>query len=67
MDRLVVKELIQNNLTVENVTRELHSLLEDETQKAQLRDDYTALKTLLSAGGNASAKAALSVYKMAQS
>ncbi|TKK68238.1 lipid-A-disaccharide synthase [Ilyomonas limi] len=65
MDKLVVKELIQNELTVENATRELHSLLEDEERKAQLQKDYADLKAILSAGGNASAKAAHSVYTIA--
>jgi lipid-A-disaccharide synthase len=65
MDKLVVKELIQNELTVENATRELRSLLENEAHKAQLRQDYAALKAILSAGGNASAKAAHSVYTIA--
>jgi lipid-A-disaccharide synthase len=65
MDKLVVNELIQNDLTVENATRELRCLLEDDARKAQLKQDYTALKAILSAGGNASAKAALSVYSIA--
>ena len=65
MDKLVVKELIQNDLTVENATRELHNLLEDEDRRKQLSQDYAALKAILSAGGNASAKAALSVYSIA--
>src|SRR5690242_11512971 len=65
MDRLVVKELIQDELTVENATKELGLLLEDEARKKQLQKDYADLKAILSAGGNASAKAAHSIYAIA--
>jgi len=67
MDKLVVKELIQNDLTVENATRELRGLLEDKERQEQLQQDYAALKAILSAGGNASLNAALSVYNIAVS
>lgn len=62
MDKEVVKELIQDELTVENLKRELNMLLNDETKKQQLKEDYAALKTLLSQGGHASANAAESIY-----
>ncbi len=58
MDKEVVKELIQDELTVENLQKELHMLLYDATRKAQLQHDYADLKKLLSEGGNASANAA---------
>jgi lipid-A-disaccharide synthase len=61
MDRLVVKELIQNDLTVENLRNELNELLHNESRKQQLQADYTELKALLSQGGRASAKAAKSI------
>lgn len=61
MDRLVVKELIQNDLTVENLRNELNELLHNESRKQQLQADYTELKALLSQGGHASAKAAKSI------
>lgn len=61
MDRLVVKELIQNELTVNNLQEELQQLLTDEQRIAQIKSDYTDLKNLLSQGGNASAKAAYSI------
>ncbi len=64
MDREVVKELIQDDLTVENLVEELKKLLFDENRKLQLEKDYEALKTLLSAGGHASANAARSIYSM---
>jgi lipid-A-disaccharide synthase len=58
MDREVVKELIQDELTVENLRKELELLLYDQQKRKQLDDDYKALKRLLSEGGNASVKAA---------
>jgi len=63
MDRLVVKELIQNDLTVENLRHELHELLTNEKRIAEIKKDYGELKGILSEGGTdsyqgASAKAA---------
>jgi lipid-A-disaccharide synthase len=62
MDKEVVKELIQDDLTVENLERELNLLLKDETKQQQLKADYTLLKNMLSKGGHASANAAESIY-----
>ncbi|MBK7123148.1 MAG: lipid-A-disaccharide synthase [Chitinophagaceae bacterium] len=62
MDKEVVKELIQDELTVENLKHELNLLLSDETKKLQLQEDYTSLKNLLGKGGHASANAAESIY-----
>ena len=61
MDKLVVNELIQEKLTVENLKKELETLLHDENRKEQLKKDYASLKEILSKGGNASAKAAASI------
>jgi lipid-A-disaccharide synthase len=61
MDKLVVKELIQNDLTVENLKQELSAILTDKEKIAVLKNNYTALKNLLGQGGNASAKAAASI------
>jgi lipid-A-disaccharide synthase len=61
MDKLVVKELIQNDLTVENLRNELNELLTNEKRIAELKKDYAELKRILSEGGNASAKAARSI------
>ncbi len=62
MDKEVVKELIQDELTVDNLKYELHLVLTDEEKQKQLKQDYAALKTLLSQGGHASANAAESIY-----
>ncbi len=62
MDKLVVKELIQDQLTVENLKKELDELLNNKEKLAILFKDYDELKSLLSKGGNASAKAARSIF-----
>jgi lipid-A-disaccharide synthase len=58
MDKLVVKELIQDDLTPENLKSELDRLLNDPERIDQLKKDYSTLKKILDTGGNASAKAA---------
>jgi lipid-A-disaccharide synthase len=63
MDKLVVKELIQNELTPRNLERELNELLNNEARIAKVKKDYAELKDILSRGGNASAKAAASICK----
>lgn len=63
MDKLVVKELIQNDFTVEAVKNELIKMLSDKDRLQQLQEDYTALAKKLSEGGNASQKAADSIIK----
>ena len=61
MDKLVVRELIQDELTTENLVKELRLLLTDEKRKTTLQKDYSDLKDILSAGGHASAQAAKSI------
>ncbi len=63
MDKPVVKELIQNDLTVENLNHELSELLFNKTKQQQLKNDYEELRNILSAGGNASANAAKIIYE----
>jgi lipid-A-disaccharide synthase len=57
MDREVVRELIQDDLTPDNLARELATIL-DPGVSARVRSDYTELQALLSRGGDASARAA---------
>ena len=66
MDKEVVKELIQDDLTADKISIELKKLLEDPTRQATLRKDYASLKNLLSEGGHASANAARSIYTYLQ-
>ncbi|MBD0296953.1 MAG: lipid-A-disaccharide synthase [Flavisolibacter sp.] len=58
MDKPVVKELIQNELTEENVCRELDRILHDEKRIQEMKEDYSLLKNFLQQGGNASEQAA---------
>jgi lipid-A-disaccharide synthase len=58
MDKPVVTELIQDELTVQNIVRELDAVLHNPQRLQQLKQDYEDLKKLLQQGGNASAKAA---------
>ncbi|HWB90263.1 MAG TPA: hypothetical protein VG605_00360 [Puia sp.] len=63
MDKLVVKELIQDELTPENLRHELNDLLHNPERQQQLAADYRRLKELLSQGGHASANAARSILE----
>lgn len=64
MDKLVVLELIQNDLTARNLIRELNELLTNKERQEQLQKDYADLKERLSAGGHASSNAAKSIYQL---
>ncbi len=63
MDKEVVTELIQNELTPANITRELNQVLCDTLKKERIKFDYGQLKKLLSEGGNASENAAKIIYE----
>ena len=47
MDRLVVKELIQNDMTANNIRDELQSLLNSSKRQKKLLEDYEELKCAL--------------------
>ncbi|RYD75696.1 MAG: lipid-A-disaccharide synthase, partial [Sphingobacteriales bacterium] len=66
MDKPVVKELIQHELTVENVIAELNDILHNQQRIAQIEKDYADLKTLLQQGGNASSRAAQEIVGFLQ-
>jgi lipid-A-disaccharide synthase len=61
MDKLVVEELIQDELNEVNLQRALSDLLYDKDKQKNLLEDYTQLKEKLHAGGNASVQAALKI------
>ena len=61
LDKPVVKELIQRELTVDNIQRELNKILYDQETVHQMKQEYRFLWKLLSEGGHASAKAAKSI------
>jgi lipid-A-disaccharide synthase len=66
MDKPIVKELIQNDLTVTNLSKELDSILHDEKKIEQIKKDYTDLKNLLQKDSNASARAAQEIIGFLQ-
>jgi lipid-A-disaccharide synthase len=61
MDKMVVKELIQNDLTVENLAKELGELLQNDDRIATIKKDYADLKRLLGEESNVSARVAGSI------
>jgi lipid-A-disaccharide synthase len=64
MDQPIVKELIQHELTAENIKQELKELLYNEDRKNKYKADTDKLYQLLSAGGKASEKAAGIIHQM---
>lgn len=67
MDRLVVKELIQDDMNTENLVQELKNLLHNQEYRDRITGDYDQLRQLLLQGGNASAKAAEEIVSYATS
>lgn len=63
MDKPVVTELIQHDLTPQNLVRELSELLYNEERKQQLRTDYAQLQAMLAQYGNASERAAQVIHQ----
>jgi lipid-A-disaccharide synthase len=66
MDKKLVTELIQDELTPQNIIRELQPLLNDENKIGQLKKEYSDLKNLLAQGGNASSRAAQEIVGFLQ-
>jgi len=66
MDKPVVTELIQHELTVANLEKELKDLLFNPSRLEQLKKDYAALKQLLKQGGDASQRAAQEIISFLQ-
>ncbi len=66
LDRPAVKELIQDEMTAGNIVQQLNLLLNDEAPREKISNDYTELKNILRAGGNASAQAAASIEAFLQ-
>ena len=63
MDRVVVKELIQQELNEENLQKELQIILQDQKHLEKLKTDYSELKMLLgNAGASQSAAKAVNDY-----
>jgi lipid-A-disaccharide synthase len=66
LDKPVVKELIQNELTVQNINTELNEILHNENRITQIKNNYSDLKKLLQQGGNASSRAAQEIVGFLQ-
>jgi lipid-A-disaccharide synthase len=66
MDKPVVKELIQQELSVSNIRRELDLILHDSQKLNDMKDNYRTLKELLQKEGNASARAAQEIVGFLQ-
>jgi len=66
MDKPAVKELIQNDLTPNNLTKELNDILHNQNKILQIKKDYTVLKNLLQKESNASARAAREIIGFLQ-
>ncbi len=64
MDKPIVKELIQHELTTENLVRELKLITYNAEHRQKMIADYSALKELLSKGGNASTQAAKQIMNL---
>jgi lipid-A-disaccharide synthase len=58
MNKEVVKELIQEDLTTKNLSIELSKLLDDPSRQAAIKADYAALKQVLTTGHKATTVAA---------
>jgi lipid-A-disaccharide synthase len=67
MDKPVVTELIQNDLTVSNVVRELNSILHNPIRISQIKKDYEELHSILKQQESASARAAQEIVGFLQS
>ncbi len=62
MDKAVVKELIQNDLTVQNLNNELNKILNDTPYREDMLQNYTELENKLG-GEGASIRAARGMFK----
>ena len=58
MDKEVVKELIQHELTTKNLINALGEIIKGGSKRERIEHDYGALKALLKGGGRASEQAA---------
>jgi lipid-A-disaccharide synthase len=66
MDKEIVQEIIQENLTEQHLTTALRNITENEANRKVVMDNYQMLHTLLAAGGGeASAKVAQEIVAFA--
>ena len=66
MDKEIVREIIQENLTEEHLTTALRNITENELNRKEVMNNYESLHALLAAGGgDASAKVAKEIVALA--
>jgi lipid-A-disaccharide synthase len=66
MDKEIVKEIIQENLTEQQLTSALRNITENELNRKEVMNNYESLHALLAAGGgDASAKVAKEIVALA--
>ena len=66
MDKEIVKEIIQENLTEQNLTTALRNITENESNRKEVMNNYESLHALLAAGGgDASSKVAKEIVALA--
>ena len=58
LNKLVVREFIQDEMNEANLTQELKELLTNQERRSQMLEDFQQLRTMLEAGGSASENAA---------
>lgn len=63
MNKEIVKELIQSDLTAHNISTELDKLLHNEDERRKIFSDYSELRKMLNFRGNASENAADAIVK----
>jgi len=64
LNKQVVDELIQNQLTPDHIEKSLEKILFDSNEISRIKEDYKNLHSLLKAGGAASTQAAEIIHKM---
>jgi lipid-A-disaccharide synthase len=64
MNKEVVKELIQDEMNVENIRNVLSEILQNPEKRKMMLDDYRQLKEVLHAGGSASENAARVIMEL---
>ena len=66
MDKKIVQEIIQENLTEQHLTTALRNITENEAKRKEVMENYQSLHTLLAAGGeDASTKVAKEIVAFA--
>ncbi len=66
MDKEIVREIIQENLTEQQLTKALRNITENEEHRKEVMNNYQSLHALLAAGGeDASAKVAKEIVALA--